>query len=246
VELASQRLQVHPADDVPDRLGAHAGAEEPALAGLVELLVEAAQLELADRQHRLDGLELVTELPELVLQALGLLLELVLLGTERLVHARAEVGDLLVDRGLLVALALLDLLVEALRLGAGDGPELGRGGLARLLAGGDDDLAGRREDDRLLGLAGLELGEPSLDRLGGRRDLLDPAGALGLELRLGLLEGDRQLLALAIDVLLQLRLEVGEALAGLAAAATRETVQVRCRDQSSNPARLIPPRSGRR
>ena len=41
---ARQRLEVHPADDVPDRLGAHAGGEQAALAGLVELLVEAAEL----------------------------------------------------------------------------------------------------------------------------------------------------------------------------------------------------------
>src|SRR6185369_4671996 len=38
VELARQRLQVHPADDLANRLGAHAGTEEAALAGLVELL----------------------------------------------------------------------------------------------------------------------------------------------------------------------------------------------------------------
>ena len=213
VEGPREGLQVHPADDLADRLGAHAGGEQAALAGLVELLVEAAELGLADGQHRLDRLELVAELAQLVLEALGLLLELVLLGRDRLVHGGLEVGDLLLDRELLVALALLDLLVDPLGLGADDGAELGRGGLAALLARGDDDLARRLEDDRLLGLAGLELGEPGLDGLGRGDDLLGARGALGLELGLGLLELGRPLVAVALDVRLELELDVGQALA---------------------------------
>ena len=103
---------------------------------------------LADGEHGLDRLELVAQLAELVLEALGLLLELALLGRDRLVHGRAKVGDLLLDRGLLVALALLDLLGDALGLGAHDRPQLGGRGLAALVARGDDDLARRLEDDR--------------------------------------------------------------------------------------------------
>ena len=60
-----------------------------------------------------------------------------------------------------------------------------RGLLAALVAGGDDDLARRGEGDRLLGGAGLELGEQGLGRLRGGGDLLGPGGALGLEVRLG-------------------------------------------------------------
>ena len=44
---------------------------------------------------------------------------------------RAQVGDLLLDRGLLVALALLDLLVDALGLGADDRAQLRGGGPCR-------------------------------------------------------------------------------------------------------------------
>ena len=76
----AERLEVHPADDVAHGLGAHAGGEQAALAGLVELLVERPELGLADGQHRLDRLELVAQLAQLVLEALGLLLELALLG----------------------------------------------------------------------------------------------------------------------------------------------------------------------
>ena len=66
-------------------------------------LLEAAQLELAERLHRLERLDLVAELAELVLGALGLAGELLALAAERLVDAGAEVGDLLLDRALLVA-----------------------------------------------------------------------------------------------------------------------------------------------
>src|SRR5204863_332195 len=86
---------------------------QAALAGLVELLVERPELRLADGQHRLDRLELVAQLAQLVLEALGLLLELALLRGERLVHGGAEVGDLLLHRELLVALPLLDPLEVA-------------------------------------------------------------------------------------------------------------------------------------
>src|SRR4029077_4030195 len=84
VERSGERLQVHPADDLADGLGAHARGEQPATAGLVELLVEGPQLGLADREHGLDRLELVAQLAQLVLEALGLLLELALLGGEGL------------------------------------------------------------------------------------------------------------------------------------------------------------------
>src|SRR6185503_14304498 len=127
-------------------------------------------------------------------------------------------GDLLVDRGLLVALALLDLLVDALGLGGRDGAQLRGRGLAALVARRDDDLAGRLENDTLLGGAGLQLREAGLHLLGRGDDLLRAVRALRLELRLRGLEGRRQLVAVALDVRLELRLEVGDPLPGLTAA----------------------------
>ena len=128
------------------------GAEEPAGlgAGAVALL-ERAELGLAERLHRLEPLDLVALLADVLLEALGLAGELLLLVAERLVDAGLEVGDLLLDRALLVLLALLELGVDPLGLGRDDLAEGRRGLLAALAAGGDDDLAGRGEDDRVLG-----------------------------------------------------------------------------------------------
>ncbi len=134
--------------------------------------------------HRLEALDLVALLAEVLLEALRLAGELLLLVAERLGDAGLEVGDLLLDRPLLVTLALLQLGGDALGLGRDDLAEGGGRLLAALGAGGDDDLARRGEDDRVLGDAGLELGEPGLDLLGGGDDLLGPDGALGLEVRL--------------------------------------------------------------
>ena len=97
--------------------------------------------------------------------------------------AGLEIGHLLLDRARLVGLALLELGVDLLGLGGDDLAEARGGVLAALVAGGDDDLAGRGERDRLLGDAGLELGELGLDRLGRGGDLLGLRGALRLEAR---------------------------------------------------------------
>ena len=70
---------------------------------------------------------------------------------ERLVHAGSQVGDLLLDRAGLVGLALLELGVDLLAVSADDLAQARGGLLAALVAGGDDDLAGRGERDRLLG-----------------------------------------------------------------------------------------------
>src|SRR4029079_6204329 len=69
--------------------------------------------------------------------------ELLALAAERLVDARGQVGDLLLDRPLLVALALLELGGDPLGLGRHDLAESGGRLLATLGAGGDHDLAGR-------------------------------------------------------------------------------------------------------
>src|SRR4029079_13473733 len=73
VEGPRELLEVHPADDLADRLGAHAGVEQAAAAGARSVaLLEAAQLELAERLHRLERLDLVAELLQLLLGALRL------------------------------------------------------------------------------------------------------------------------------------------------------------------------------
>src|SRR5207245_1795611 len=103
-------LEIHPADDLADRLGAHAGVEQTAAPGARPMpLLQPAKLELAERLHRLERLDLVAELLALFLGPLGLAGQLLALVAQRLVHARLEVGDLLLDGPLLVALALLEL-----------------------------------------------------------------------------------------------------------------------------------------
>ncbi len=163
-------------------------------------------------------LELVAHLAQLVLAFLGQVGKAGLLVLERLVDAGLQVGDLLLDRAGLVGLALLEVGVDLLAV-LGDDLAQARGRLlAALVAGGDDDLARRGEGDGLLGHAGLELGQERLGGLGGRRDLLGPGRALSLEVGLGPGQLGLQLVGLAVDVGAQLVLELGQPLAGLAAA----------------------------
>ena len=75
-----------------------------------------------------------------------------------------------------------------------------------------------REGDGLLGDAGLELGEAALGLLGDRGDLLGPGGALGLEVGLGPGELGVELVLGLVHLGAQLVLELGQRLAGLAAA----------------------------
>ena len=166
VQGARQLLEVHPDDDVAHRLGAHAGPEDPAGAGTgAVLLVQLAELHLADRHERLEGLDLVTGAAELLLLALGLLLLDVALALERLVHGRLELVDLLLGTALLVQRAPLGGVRDPVRLGGDDLLQLRERGLAALLAGRDHDLARRGEGDRLLGDAGAEGLQRGLDIL---------------------------------------------------------------------------------
>ena len=216
VERASELLQVHPADDLADRLGAHAGTEHAAALGARAVaLVEVAVLHLADGLHRLEPLELVAHLAQLVLEALGLVLEPVALVLEGLLHAGLEVGDLLLDGAGLVGLALLEVGVDLLGVLGDDLAQLGRGLLAALVAGADDDLAGRGEDDRVGRLALGQLVERGRGDLRGLGDLLGPGGALGLEIGLGRGQLGAILVGLAVDLGAELVLELGQALAGL-------------------------------
>ena len=221
VERAGQLLEVHPADDLADRLGAHAGAEHAAALGARAVaLVEHPVLGLADGLHRLEALELVAQLAQLVLEALGLLLQAGALVLERLVDAGREVGDLLLDGAGLVGLALLEVGVDLLGVLADDLAQARGGLLAALVAGGDDDLAGRGEGDRLGRLAGLELGQEGLGRLRGRRDLLGPGGALAPPgPPWSAASSPLSSSVLLVELRPQLVLELGQALAGLAAAA---------------------------
>ncbi len=142
------------------------------------------------------------------------------------VHGGPKVGDLLLDGERLVLLAGLEFVGDALHLGRDDGPQAGDGLLAALLAGGHDDLAGRGEDDGLLGGRGLDRRQLGFDRLGGRRDLLGPGGPLALQVRLGRGKLDVELVLLAIDVRAELVLELAEGLARLAATAGGLLVEI--------------------
>jgi hypothetical protein len=177
----------------------------------------ALKTRLAEGHHRLDGLELVAPRAQLVLEALGLLLQTGPLVLERLIDAAREVGDLLLDRALLVGLALLEVGVDLLAVLGHDLAQARGRLLAALGAGGDDHLARRGERDGILGDAAAELRERGLGRLSGGRDLLGPGGALRLEIGLGPCQLLVQLVLLAIDVGAQLVLEHGQPLAGLAA-----------------------------
>src|SRR6185369_4998692 len=117
--------------------------------------------------------------------------------------------------------ALLELGGDPLGLGRHDLAEGGGRLLAALGACRHDDLAGRGEDDRVLGLAGLEGGQLGLDRLGRGDDLLGPDGPLALEVGLGRGQGRRQLVLRPGDVRAEAVLQLGEGLAGLAAASGR-------------------------
>ena len=109
-------------------------------------------------QHHagLDAVDLVTRLADVVLGAFGLRLEALALSLERRVELQPSILELLANGLLLVGLALLDFLVDALDLRSGGLVECGVSGLAGLVASADDDLAGRLEDDRLLGRAGAQ------------------------------------------------------------------------------------------
>src|SRR4029453_16256360 len=113
------------------------GAEDtPALGRRAVDLVQHPELVLAEREHRLYGLELVPSGAQLVLEALGLLLQTGPLVLQRLVDAGREVGDLLLDRALLVGLALLQISVDLLAVLGHDLAQACRGILAALVAGG--------------------------------------------------------------------------------------------------------------
>ena len=215
VEGPRELLEVHPADDLADRLGAHAGAEQAAAlgAGAVALL-EAAELGLAERLHRLERprsrraacLLLVLERPGPAPASCSLLVR----GASRRRRPAGRRPSARPRAPRRVSRCWSSALTRS--VSAETILRRARGGLlAALVAGGDDDLAGRGEDDRVLGLAGLQLGEPGLDRLGGGDDLLGPDGALALEV--GLRRGQLGVAARpwsSVDVGAELVLELGE------------------------------------
>ncbi len=220
VESPRELLEVHPDDDVADRLGAHPGEEDATAARpSPEPSVEVPHLALEERLHRLQALELVADASQLVLLAFGLVGVLLALGRERLVHGRLEVADLLGGGARLALLALGDLGVDPHRLVLDDLAELVRGGPAALLAGRDDDLAGRLERDRGLRHARPELGELGLDGLRLLGDLGDAIRPELLELRLRGRQGGVQLVRMARDVRAQLVRELLQLLTDATAAA---------------------------
>ena len=215
VERARELVEVHPTDDVADRLRAHAGPEHAAAAGArAVLLVELPELGLAERQHRLEVLDLVARLADLVLEPGGLLLEPLALALQRVLRCRPGGRRSSARSAGLVGLALLELLVDALRLGRDDLAQARR----RVLA----DLRRRprrrprpsvRTRSCPRSSCRLELGELRLEGLDGLDDRLGPAGALGLEV--GPRAGERrvQLVLAAVELGAQLVLDLGELLA---------------------------------
>ena len=187
VEGARQLLEVHPADDLADRLGAHPGPEHAAALGARAVaLVEVAVLGLAERLHRLERLELVAQLAQLVLGALGLLLAAARArggacrpwppaGRRSSARPRGPrrpraAGDRRSTRSVYSPTILRSRAVAS---------------LPPFSPAAHDDLAGRVEGDRLLGNAALELGQRRLGLLGRPRRSPRSAGALRLEVRLG-------------------------------------------------------------
>ena len=220
VEGARELLEVHPDDDVADGLGAHPGPEDAAGAGTgAVLLVELAELHLADRHQGLERLDLVAGAAELLLLALGLGGELLALGAQRLVHRGPEVVDLLLGAALLVEGALLGGLRDPVGLGGDDLLEPGERGLAALVARGDDDLARGDERDRLLGDRGAQGRQGGLDLLRPRGRLVRVPRAGRLELGPGRREDGPELVGLALDVGLERGLELDQPLAAGTAAA---------------------------
>ena len=101
MQLLAELVELHALDQLADGLGAHAGAEQAratAHAGAV-LAVQVAEVEAVERrlgQHhaRLEAVDLVARLADVVLGALGLALEALALGLERGVELQAQVLDL--------------------------------------------------------------------------------------------------------------------------------------------------------
>ena len=116
--LLGELVQLHALDQLADGLGAHAGGEEPRAAtdARAVLAVQLAEVEAVERglgQHhaRLDALDLVARLADVVLGALGLALEALALGLERRRRAAAERPRAAARTDCLLGrLALLDLL----------------------------------------------------------------------------------------------------------------------------------------
>jgi hypothetical protein len=121
-------------------------------------------------------------------------------------------------RWAVAASSSLELVTEPVALGRRDLAQLGGRGLARLVTGSQDHLAGRSEGDGLLGGRGAELGEPGLDGLGRFGDGIGRLGPLALEVGLGARQGLVQLVLLLVEGGSQLVLALGQGLAALAAA----------------------------
>ena len=178
VQGATELLELHPGDDVADRLGAHPGPEDPAAArpgARAVLLVEIAEVRLGERHERLEALDLVPLAADLVLPTLGSPLPLFAVRVDRSAHLDLEIRDLLLRGALLGLLAGPELLGDPLRLGGRDLAQARPGLLGALLARAEHHLAGGGEGDRLLGGAGLELGQARLDLLRGTAYLVGAA-----------------------------------------------------------------------
>ena len=160
-------------------------------------------------------------LADLVLEPVGVAAELLALGLELGVDPQLGVGDLLArsrasssaSRRLSSSLTRSVSAAAILRSWA-------VAALPRLVAGGEDDLAGRGERDRLLGGGRCPSASSwASTRLGGLGDRVGRLGPLALEVGLRRGQGRVQLVLLAVEDGAQLVLALGEGLAALAAAA---------------------------
>src|SRR5439155_9590188 len=165
VELLGQVVEVQLLDDLLDRLGAHAGVEEPAVP-----LAERAELALGQGLHDLDPVDLLPlgAGPQACL--IGFTRHLRALGSKGIVDAAGEVGD----RGVALLgglrLGILDLGVESGDLGLHGLAQRGQRVLG-CLAGAGDHLA-RWLEDHVLGDGLATRLDARLDPLGCGRQLL--------------------------------------------------------------------------
>ena len=242
VQRGGKALEIEAGDALADGLGAHAGAEEPLTAAdaAAVLLVEVTEVPAVEgrlRQEiaRLEAADLVLGPADLLLEALGVDLEALLLGLEGGAHLEPGVLDALPDGGLLLALAGLDVVVDALHELGRQLAQLCRGGLAGLLAGGHEDLTGLLEDDGLLGRCAAEGLERGLRGLLCLHELGRARLALLLPLPLELRELGVELVGELVDVRREAVLELRQR----RPAATAATLGLRLELREEPPARLL-------
>ena len=226
MEPLAQFVELHPADQLAYRFGAHAGTEQARTTAHTRTvfavkfaIAEAIERRLGQQHARLESLDLVARAADLFLRPLGLALEAFLLSLDGGVVLKPLILDLAAHAVFLEGLALLDLGIDPFDLGGGGLVETRHGALAALVTGAHDHFAGGGEDDRLGGSGTAQL----LDLGVGRLLRLDELGGQGRALLLALaLEGGQpfvELVLAPVEVGQQLVFEVGQRLSAAATTA---------------------------